>query len=568
MADTYDFIVVGSGPAGSSIASTLARTPARPRVLLLEAGGPNADRSMRVDGRRWTTLQNAAMNWGYKTAPQEHCAGRELDYSRGRGLGGSSAINFSVFSVGARRDYDEWARLAGGDGAFAWDRMKARFRRLESFDPRPPEGVPAKYAAGKPEDHGDRGPLKTGFVGVEAEKDVLPMLELFERAGFPLNPDHNSGDPIGMGLGINSSRKGLRSTATDLLALASENLTIITDSPVQRVVLEGKKAVGVESNGKKYFASKEVILSAGALDDPKILMHSGIGPKAQLEKFGIPVVQDVPAIGQGLRDHAFVPLAYARSSGDADRAAFYADEAAMAAALEQWKASEGTGPWARFGCQMPIGWFKLPRLAASREFRDLPAPERDFLSDPTVPHYELLTHFPLHWVTPGGFPAAALNYTCFLVFLYNAQARGEATLRSADPRAPLRFDPKFLSTAFDRRAAVEALRDANRVARHEAFVSENVATIAGPAGESDDEMLEYWRRNIGSSWHMTGTVKMGKAGDEDAAVDNNFRLVGFEGLRVADMSVVPLIASCHVQAVAYLTGLTCAEKLIAEYKLA
>ncbi|KAI1761308.1 GMC oxidoreductase [Hypoxylon sp. FL1150] len=551
MALTYDFIVVGSGPAGSAIASSLARSPKKPRVLLVEAGGPNDDRALRVDGQRWTTLQNAAMNWGCKTAPQEHCGGREIDYSPGRGLGGSSAVNFGVFSVGARRDYDEWAARAGGDGAFAWEAMRRRFRSLESFDPTPPPGVGARYAAAKAEDHGDAGPLRTEFPD-EVEADTLPMLELFEEVGFPPNPDHNSGDPIGVALGINSSSKGLRSTAADLLTPVPENLTIVTDSPVQRVLLEGKRAAG------------EVILSAGALNDPRILMHSGIGPKAQLEEFGIPVVQDVPAIGQGLKDHAFVPLAYARATGDASRAAFYGDQAAMAAALEQWKA-DGSGPWAKYGCEMPIGWFKLPSLVASPEFQALPESERAFLNDPTVPHYELLSHFPLHWFLP--FPAAALNYSCLLVFLYNAQARGEVTLRSADPDAPLRFDPKFLSTAFDRRAAVEALRDAYRVVRHETYVKDNVATIAGPKGESDEELLEYWRQSIGSSWHMTGTVKMGRPGDADVAVDNNFRLVGFRGLRVADMSVVPIIMSCHVQAVAYLTGLTCAEKLIAEYEL-
>lgn len=319
---------------------------------------------------------------------------------------------------------------------------------------------------------------------------------------------------------------------------------------------------------KLDLATKEVILSAGALNDPKILMHSGIGPKSQLEKFGIPVVSDVPAIGQGLKDHAFVPLAYSRASGDANRAAFYSDKAAMASALEQWTSSGGAGPWARYGCEMPIGWFKLPSLAASPEFQALPDSEKDFLSDPTVPHYELLSHFPLHWFVP--FADSTLNYNCLLVFLYNAQAHGEVTLQSADPAAPLRFDPKFLSTAFDRRAAIESLRDAYRIVRHEAYVKDNVATIAGPKGESDEELLEYWRQSIGSSWHMTGTVKMGRKGGagEDVAVDSDFRLIGFEGLRVADMSVVPIIMSCHVQAVAYLTGLTCAEKLIAEYQLA
>ncbi|KAI1776198.1 GMC oxidoreductase [Hypoxylon cercidicola] len=572
MVPTYDFIVVGSGPAGSSIASSLARSAAKPQVLLVEAGGPNDDRNMRVDGQRWTTFQNTAMNWGYKTAPQEHCAGRELDYSRGRGLGGSSAINFSVFSVGARRDYDEWASLVG-DSAFAWEHMRRRFKSLEAFDPTPPPGVSEKYAAPRPDDHGTDGPLRTGFPA-EAEKDVVPMFELFEEAGFPLNPDHNSGNPIGFALGINSSSKGLRSTATDMLTPTPENLTIVTESPVQRIVLEGKRAVGVESNGKQYLATKEVVLSAGALDDPKILMHSGIGPRAQLEKFGIPVVRDVPAIGQGLRDHAFVPLAYARASGDADRAAFYGDEAAMASALARWEA-DGTGPWAKYGCEMPIGWFKLPGLVASPEFRALPESEKAFLNDPTVPHYELLTHFPLHYFAPEAFSssssssaAAALNYSCLLVFLFNSNARGEATLQSADPAAPLRFDPKFLSTAFDRRAAVESLRDACRVVRHEAYARDSVAAIAAPAGESDEALLDYWRRRVGSSWHMTGTVRMGRAGDADAAVDADFRLVGFERLRVADMSVVPVIASCHVQCVAYLTGLTCAEKLIAEYKLA
>lgn len=295
-------------------------------------------------------------------------------------------------------------------------------------------------------------------------------------------------------------------------------------------------------------------------------MHSGIGPKAQLEKFGIPVIQDIPAIGQGLRDHAFVPLAYARAGGDTDRASFYGDKQAMADALDQWK-KDGTGPWAKFACELPIGWFKLDALAASAEFQALPEAEKAYLRDPTVPHYELLSHFPIHWFVPG-FPDAALNYSCLLVFLYNAQSRGAATLQSADPAAPLRFDPRFLAAPFDRRAAVESLRDAYRLVRHEAYAQNTVATIAGPADLSDDALLDYWRQNISSSWHMSGTLKMGRRGDADAVVDNEFRLLGFEGLRVADMSVVPIIANCHTQSVAYLTGLTCGEKLIAEYGLA
>ena len=189
------------------------------------------------------------MNWGYKTTAQEHCDNRELDYSRGKGLGGSSAINFGVFTRGAKANYDEWARLVGDD-TFAWDRIKARFNDLETFHGDLPPGVDKKYAAPDPENHGTEGPLHVGFAP-EWERDLPPMLDVFEQAGFPLNPDHNSGNPIGMAPVINSSTGGRRSTANDLLTPLPENVTIVTESPVERLVLEGNRAVGVESNGKQ-----------------------------------------------------------------------------------------------------------------------------------------------------------------------------------------------------------------------------------------------------------------------------------------------------------------------------
>lgn len=295
-------------------------------------------------------------------------------------------------------------------------------------------------------------------------------------------------------------------------------------------------------------------------------MHSGIGPRKQLEEFNLPVVQDMPAIGQGLRDHMFCPLVYTRKEGDTERAPFYGDQKVMDDALEQWK-KDGTGPWTKFACELGIGWFKLDKLVASEEFKALPAAEQEYLKKETVPHYEMITHFPIHWFIPG-FPQSAMNYSCLLVFYYNAQARGEVTLQSADPTVPLKFDPKFLSTPFDRRVALESLRDAFRLAKYEGYTKNNVSMLAGPKGDSDEELLAYWRQTVSSSWHMTGTVKMGKPGDADAAVDSDFRLFGIDNLRVADMSVVPVLASGHVQSVAYVTGVTCAEKLISKYDLA
>ena len=295
-------------------------------------------------------------------------------------------------------------------------------------------------------------------------------------------------------------------------------------------------------------------------------MHSGIGPRKQMEQFNLPVIKDIPAIGQGLRDHMFCPLVYKREEGDTARAPFYGNQEAMDEALEQWK-KDGTGPWSKFACELGIGWFKLDKLPSTEEFKALPAEERAYLALETVPHYEIISHFPIHWFIPQ-FPADSLNYSCLLVFYMNAQARGEVTLQSADPDVPLRHDPKFLSEPFDRRVAVEALRDALRLVKHEGYARKNTAVVAGPPGESDAELLAYWEQTLSSSWHMTGTVKMGRPGDADAVVDSDFRVCGVEGLRVADMSVVPVLPSCHTQAVAYVTGATCAEKLIAEYGLA
>ncbi|KAJ5621171.1 hypothetical protein N7510_005155 [Penicillium lagena] len=561
---TFDFIVVGSGPAGSVLAALLANAPAKPYVLLLEAGDQKDDRNLRIDGKRWQTFMNADMNWGYKTSPQADCNNREIDYSRGRCVGGSSAINFGVYSVGARDDYDEWARIAGDD-SFSWNNIQQRYKALETFHGEIPVGLDKKYASPKPEDHGSEGPLHVGFAH-EWERDLPGLLDTFEKAGFPLNPDHNSGNPIGMSVLINSAYNGLRSTASDLVKTAENNLTVVTGSPVQRVLLEGKKAVGVEVNGTKYLASKEVILSAGSLNDPRILMHSGIGPAAQLQHYNVDVVQDVPALGQGLRDHCFVPMINTRTDDSTDRKTFYGDQAAMDAALKQWQ-EDGTGPWSKFACEMGIGWFKLTeQLTPTLEFKALSQNEQEYLLKETVPHYEILTHFPIHWFVPD-FPAEALSYSCLLVFLFNAQTRGEVTLQSSDPDAPLLFNPKFLAHPFDRRLAIEVLRDSFRIAKHEEYTKDHVSEMAMPKGDSDEDLLEYWRQNISSSWHMTGTAKMGKSGDADAVVDPDFKFIGIENLRVADMSVVPVLVNAHVQAVAYVTGSTCAEKLIKTYSL-
>ncbi|KAJ6096862.1 hypothetical protein N7486_007608 [Penicillium sp. IBT 16267x] len=560
--DTYDFIIVGGGPAGCALAASLAKSAKRPSVLLLEAGGRNDDPSLRVDGKRWTTFQMEDMNWGYKTVPQEHLNGRKLDYSRGKGLGGSTAINFSVYITGAQDDYDEWAAEVGDD-TFRWENMQRRFKKLESFDATVHVSEREKYVKPNALDHGSQGPLHLGFPR-EWEKDVPLVLDAYEQAGLERNLDHNSGNPLGMALMVNSSYRGQRITAADLLIGVPDNLLVLTESPVQRVILQDKKAVGVEVCGKQYLSAKEVILSAGSLDSPKILMHSGIGPAEQLHSFNIPVVQDLQAVGQGLKDHYFAPLIVARKPETNDRNAFYQDEAVMNAAFDQWQETH-TGPWARYGCQLTGGWFKSDRITSSDEFKALPKSVQDFMNRKTIPHYEITSHLPIHLISPELFQD--YSYVCFAVFMMNEQSSGEVHLQSSNPDDPLLFDPKFLEHPFDRQACIQIYRHLMDIAKHPAFAKDTVSTMVSPSSESDEDILEFWKNNLSSSWHMTGTVKMGKPGNATAAVDSQFRVFGIEHLRVADMSVVPVLTNNHTQATAYVTGSTCADVLIQEYAL-
>ncbi|KNG80075.1 glucose-methanol-choline (gmc) oxidoreductase [Aspergillus nomiae NRRL 13137] len=546
---SYDFIVVGGGPAGCTLAASLASSAKRPSVLLLEAGGRNEDKSLRVDGKRWKTFMKENMNWGSQTSPQEHCNGRQLDYSRGKGLGGGSAINFGVYTVGARDDYDLWAAKVD-DETFAWDQMQARFKRLETFSGKIDVPENQKWPA--------------RCYAKDWDSDLTTVLDAFEAAGVQRNLDHNSGNPLGFGLCINSASKGMRSTAVDLLTDVSDNLVVLSDSPVQRIILDKNKAVGAEANGTQYFASNEVILSAGSLETPKILMHSGIGPADELRKFNISVIHDLPAVGQGLRDHIFAPLIVMRNPESNDRNSFYQDEVAMEAATKQWE-RDRTGPWTRYGCQLGIGWFKSDRITSCEEFKALPGSVQDFMNCETIPHYEIISHFPVHFTFPQLFQD--YSYICLPVFLMNEQSVGEVQLQSSDPNEPLSFNPKYLEHPFDRRACIEIYRHLWDLTQHPCFAKDTVSTIMAPASHSDEDILQFWKNNLSSSWHMTGTVKMGRDGASDAAVDSRFRVFGVKRLRVADMSVVPVLTNNHTQATAYITGATCADVLIREYGL-
>ena len=537
MPESFDFIVVGAGAAGALLASQLARTKGHPSVLLVEAGGRNESKAIRADAERWLHRMFPGLNWGYKTAPIQGFDGNVVDYDRGKGLGGSTAINFSCWTLGSKDDYDEVARHVD-DEDWSWRNVQQRYKRIESYHgtaPDVPENV-KEYLDAKPENHGHDGPIKVGFPKVW-EPSCKGMMDIWHANGAKYNPDHNSGDPIGLAMAVNAAYKGVKSTSADALVDAPSNLHILVDTEVARVVFDGRKATGINTmTGQAIYADKEVIISCGSLDTPRILMHSGIGPAEELSKYNISLLKANDNVGEHLKDHHHITITAIRPNADDKRTAYYKDKELQAAARTLWE-NDGSGPLSEYACALGISFEKLERLYDTPEFQDLPKEEQDHLRKPTVPHYEYLLNGP--WIPHFIDPENAEPGVSVFVFVLNQKSTGSVRLQSSDPSQPLIFDPNYFSHPFDRRVAVEATRETLRVMHSPEFQSGG-AVINGPKSDSEEDILAYWRANSTSTWHMMGTARMGKD-ESNAVVDKNFRVFGVENLRVADMSVIPIV---------------------------
>jgi choline dehydrogenase-like flavoprotein len=438
---------------------------------------------------------NPSLAWGYQTVPQPHLNNRVISYDRGKGLGGSSQINFSVFQYGSRDDYDEIARLVEDD-EWSWNHTQQRFKRLLTYHLEPPH-APEMYKYFDPVEsiHGQNGPLHITAPPVW-EHELKDIMDLWEAAGYKLNTDLNNGN-IGLAVGPSTAYKGYRTTAADLLEDAPSNLTIMTDAQVERILFESNRATGVRANGHDYLARKEVILCAGALDSPKLLMLSGIGPAEDLQKHNIPVVQDMPRVGKGLKDHYFVGPTWIRAEHTTERPKYYKSPELQAKAKEQFE-KDGTGPVADLFSSIAIGFFKHDAVYASEEFKALPKEVREYMLKPTVPAFEIVLDGAIaEYVTdPLSYPALANMF----VGLMNAQSTGEVTLQSSDYRQPLLYDPKIFTHSFDRRVAIEATRSLLEVAESPAFAKDTVGVLQAPKSNSEEDILAYWREYASSMW--------------------------------------------------------------------
>ncbi|KAL8720302.1 MAG: hypothetical protein Q9225_002814 [Loekoesia sp. 1 TL-2023] len=457
---SFDFIVVGGGTSGSLLASRLARSLPRLSLLLLDAGGENTNREQQTFGERHWTREVPGYNWGYKTVPQKNLKGREIDYSRGKGLGGSTAINFCVWTRGPSADYDHWADLVGDD-TWRWKNTQKRFKKVD-------------LGLSKPEVH----------VGTTSMWDPS-FGDFLERswAYYPRNFDHNSGDPLGVAVCQLSIREGHRVTASGaFFNPPPPNLTIMINAPVVRVLFQGKKAAGVEVNGKKIFARHEVILSAGAVDSPKLLLLSGVGPPGDLNQLGIPVTQSLPGVGKALQDHLFVFLVTKQKPGSHHRISYIDPPKDLEEARKQW-AVDQTGPLSSYHLPQMIGFIRSDKILASEEFAMLSSESQELLRMKTKPTHEILSQAPY-------LSAAAPDlYLSTAVVFSGTEAGGEVTLRSSDPADDPMIDPNFLSHPFDRRTAIQSVRETLEFLQTPLLAKDHLGLAAGPAGVEDDEIL-------------------------------------------------------------------------------
>ncbi|KAH8807224.1 hypothetical protein F5884DRAFT_899662 [Xylogone sp. PMI_703] len=534
--EEFDFIVVGGGPAGCCVASALARSKSRPSVLLLEAGGDNSDPVLRhLTGFRGQK-GNPEYNWGYVTEPVAALNGRRIDMERGRGLGGCTAINESLWLRGSRDDWDEVARITGNE-TWNWENVERRYRQLENYhlDFGTTPEIKSHFTL-SPDAYGRDGPIHLSSWEAQWNSDMFEFARAWEACGHPINPDPSGGNPIGVTVSPLSSYNGRRSTSADVLGGAPSNLRVATDSLVHRVIFEGQKAIGIGlANGKVIKASKEIILSAGAIDTPKILLHSGIGPSDQLAQFNIPVVHSNEHVGQNLRDHYFITMIFTRPDKEP---------------------SEGIATF----------FLKNDEILSSPEFKSLPEHVQTHIKRPTIAAWEARQQATaiLDW---GGVTGPVTRWA---VFTQHNQGKGEVVLQSPDPTVPPLIRASYLDHPFDKRVTIEATRAALRVVDQlmKRGLLLNTPTNKFPRGDSEEDILTYWRENLGTGGHESGTCKTGKSQERDGAVvDPYFKVFSVEGLRVADMSVTPYLLNAHPQTYAYQIGMMAGEMIVKEHGL-
>lgn len=504
----HDYLVIGAGSAGCVLAARLTES-GQHSVLLLEAGGPDSNEAIHVP-IAFASLLKSEHDWAYESEPAAGLGGRRDFLPRGKVLGGTSSLNAMIYSRGHASIYDGWA--AAGSPGWSYAELLPYFKKAQHQE------------RGASEAHGTGGPLNVADL-----REVNPLsrafLEAARELGVPVIDDFNAGQQDGVGLHQVTQKHGMRwSTAAAYLrpALARPNLTVATGAHVVRLLFEGARCVGAiyDQGGERHTARvrREVILSAGAYNSPHLLLLSGIGPGDALAAHGIPVVRDLPGVGQNLQDHPTAPVAYHVTQPISLVAA---QSEAELVKLQTEQRGMLTSPVAEAG-----GFFRVKPDGA--------APDLQVFFGPAwfISHGQ---------INPDGHGLSVLPTAV------TPKSVGAVTLRSADPYAAPRIDTNALSHPDDVAVLVEGMRLVRRlIAAHAFDPYRGEEFLPGPAAQTDAELAAHVRAYGQSLYHPVGTCKMGRG--ERAVVDHELRVHGVTGLRVVDASIMPVIVNANTNA--------------------
>jgi choline dehydrogenase-like flavoprotein len=512
---TFDYLIVGGGSAGCVLAARLSEDP-QVNVALLEAGAPDTSVLIHCPAGLAVLAQNGQANWAFATVPQPGLNGRRGYQPRGKVLGGSSSVNAMVYIRGQRADYDHWA--TEGNAGWAFDDVLPYFKRAEHNE----RGANAWHGTGGPLNVMDlRSPNRFGPNFVEAAR----------QAGHALNHDFNAAEQEGVGLYQVTHRNGERCSAAKAYlqpARVRPNLTVITDVRVTRIVTDGRRATGVEfiqsGHRQRLSAAREVLLCAGALQSPQVLMLSGIGPVDELQRHGIALVHELPGVGRHLHDHPdVVQVVNAPHLKDLFGLSF-SGLVRVLRGIHQWR--------------------RLRSGMLTTNFAEAGGFIRSSAEQP-VPDLQL--HFVIgKLVDHGRKTVFGHGYSCH-VCLLQPKSRGRVTLASADPLAAPAIDPNFLAERDDVERLVRGFKLMRTILQQPALAELGGRELETSALAQTDAQIEDFIRNFGDTiYHPVGTCRMGN-GPLDV-VDAQLRVRGLQGLRVVDASIMPRIVSGNTNA--------------------
>ena len=514
-----DFIVIGAGSAGCTIASRLSEDPAT-RVLLLEAGGEDTNRWIHIPLGFGKTFADPSVNWCYETEPDAGAAGRKVFWPRGKVLGGSSSINGMVYIRGQHEDFDHWRQL--GNTGWSFDDVLPYFKRAES------------NVRGGDNFRGAGGPLCVSDV--EKHPIAEAFIESAMALGFPRNDDFNGAAQDGVGYHQTTTRNGKRcSTAVGYLNPARRrgNLLVETNALSEKIVVEGKRAVAVQFRQggqlKTARARREIILCGGAINSPQLLMLSGIGPAAQLAQHGIAVAHDLPGVGQNLQDHYSAPIKLKAKLPITVNDVMLSNFRKLKVGIQYY--TMRTGPLAMISSPAALFAKTRPELATP----DIKCSISPFSADRPQDGLHKFSGFTM------------------IAYQLRPESRGEIRLKSANPADPPAMIPNYLTDPVDQQTIVDGLKLCRRVLAHptlQQYIAEEFQP--GPGIASDIQLLDYARQRGGTVYHPTSTCTMGTG--PMAVVDPELRVHGIEGLRVADASVMPTVISGNTNAATIMIG--------------